>query len=160
MATQPTLQDLFTSHSLEAQLRNANPWWRNERQFGIPPFRRWAFDVLQRGVKRPLAPVTVLRGPRQIGKTTLVAQLIDSLLAEGMDARRIFRVQFDDLPELRRLPQPILETKGFDEREEIKKSAAERWVNAVNADGGFGVWAYAIAKKVSDVPVLISSAAH
>ncbi len=54
----------------------------------------------------------------------------------------------------------ILETKGFDEREDIKKSAAERWVNAVNADGGFGVWTYAIAKKVSDVPALISSAAH
>ena len=54
----------------------------------------------------------------------------------------------------------ILETKGFDELEDIKKSAAERWVNAVNADGGFGVWTYAIAKKVSDVPALISSAAH
>lgn len=106
---QPTLQNLFTSGSLEAQLRNANPWWRGERQYDIPPFRRWAFDVLRRGVKRPLAPVTVLRGPRQIGKTTLVAQLIDSLLAEGVDARRVFRVQFDDLPELRKLPQPILD---------------------------------------------------
>lgn len=109
MAVQRTLENLFTSGSLEAQLRNANPWWRGERQFDIPPFRRWAFEVLQRGVKRPLAPVTVLRGPRQIGKTTLVAQLIDSLLAEGMDARRIFRIQFDDLPELRKLPQPILD---------------------------------------------------
>ena len=41
-----------------------------------------------------------------------------------------------------------------------EQSAAERWVNAVNADGGFGVWTYAVAKKVSDVPALISSAAH
>lgn len=103
------LSDLFTSTSLEAQLRNANPWWRGERQYGIPTIRRWAFDVLLRGVKRPLAPVTVLRGPRQIGKTTLVGQVMDSLLNEGVDPRRIFRVQFDDLPELRRLPQPILD---------------------------------------------------
>ena len=54
----------------------------------------------------------------------------------------------------------ILETKGFDELEDIKKSAAERWINAVNADGTFGVWTYAIAKKVSDVPALITSATH
>jgi hypothetical protein len=103
------LADLFTSTSLEAQLRNANPWWRGERQFGLPATRRWAFDVLMRGVKRPIAPVTVLRGPRQIGKTTLVAQIVGQLLDEGMDPRRIFRVQFDDLPDLRRLPQPILD---------------------------------------------------
>lgn len=106
---QLTLQNLFASTSLEVQLRNANPWWRGERLFGIPPIRRWAFEVLRRGVKRPLAPVTVLRGPRQIGKTTLVAQLIDDLLTEGIDARRVFRVQFDDLPDLRRLSQPILD---------------------------------------------------
>jgi hypothetical protein len=106
---QLTLQGLFASSSLEAQLRNANPWWRGDRPYGIPPIRRWAFEVLQRGIKRPLAPVTVLRGPRQIGKTTLVLQLIDSLLGEGVDPRWIFRLQFDDLPELRRLPQPILD---------------------------------------------------
>ncbi len=89
---QLTLQNLFASTSLEVQLRNANPWWRGERLFEIPPIRRWAFEVLLRGVKRPLAPVTVLRGPRQIGKTTLVVQLLDYLLTEGMDARRVFRV--------------------------------------------------------------------
>lgn len=106
---QLTLQNQFASSSLEAQLRNANPWWRGERVFGIPPIRRWAFDVLRRGVKRPLAPVTVLRGPRQIGKTTLLNQLIDEFLSDGMDSRRIFRVQFDDLPDLRKLSQPILD---------------------------------------------------
>ncbi len=36
----------------------------------------------------------------------------------------------------------ILETKGFDERKEIKQAAAERWVSAVNADGSFGRWAF------------------
>ena len=28
----------------------------------------------------------------------------------------------------------ILETKGFDEREEVKRAAAERWVAAVNTE--------------------------
>jgi len=50
----------------------------------------------------------------------------------------------------------ILETKGFDELEEVKREAAERWVRAVNAEGSFGVWHYAIAKQVSDVPKLLS----
>jgi len=49
----------------------------------------------------------------------------------------------------------ILETKGYDPLEEVKRAAAERWVAAVNADGTFGRWRYALAKKVSDIPQLI-----
>ncbi|BFU95288.1 MAG: hypothetical protein NTNFB02_20100 [Nitrospira sp.] len=49
----------------------------------------------------------------------------------------------------------ILETKGYDPLEEVKRAAAERWVAAVNADGTHGSWRYAVAKKVADVPVLL-----
>ena len=49
----------------------------------------------------------------------------------------------------------ILETKGYDLLEEVKRAAAERWVSAVNADGNYGKWRYAVAKKVSDVPDLL-----
>lgn len=122
MNRQFTLQNLLTSSSLEAQLRNANPWWRGEKLFGVPPIRRWAFEVLLRGIERPIAPVTVLRGPRQIGKTTLVTQIVDDLLAKGVDPRRIFRVQFDDLPELRRLPQPILDLAQWYADEILERS--------------------------------------
>ena len=51
----------------------------------------------------------------------------------------------------------ILETKGYDPLEEVKHAAAGRWVSAVNADGTFGQWGYAIAKKVSDVPKILKS---
>jgi len=54
----------------------------------------------------------------------------------------------------------ILETKGFDEREEVKRAAAERWAAAVNADGSYGKWAYALAKKPAEVPELIEAAAN
>ncbi|MBI3736153.1 DEAD/DEAH box helicase family protein [Candidatus Sumerlaeota bacterium] len=47
--------------------------------------------------------------------------------------------------------QVILETKGFDPLEEIKKQAAERWVAAVNADGTYGRWAYRLVKHPSDI---------
>jgi type III restriction enzyme len=55
--------------------------------------------------------------------------------------------------------QLILETKGFDPLEEVKRHAAERWVAAVNSDGAYGAWKYALAKRPTEVPKLISEAA-
>ena len=69
---------------LEATVRDANPWWRGERQFGIPAMRRWAFNPVMRGLKSGLTPAVVLRGPRQIGKTTLLSQVIEQLISEGV----------------------------------------------------------------------------
>ena len=54
----------------------------------------------------------------------------------------------------------ILETKGFDPLEEVKPAAAERWVAAVNADGTYGRWVYAIAKKTTEVSSPVSEAAR
>jgi len=53
----------------------------------------------------------------------------------------------------------ILETKGFDENADIKVQAAHRWVSAVNADGTFGIWRYAIARRLEEVPKLLDEAA-
>ena len=51
----------------------------------------------------------------------------------------------------------IFEVKGFDELEEFKKAAAQRWVDAVNAEGSYGVWAYRIAKDVSAVTDILDA---
>ncbi len=75
----------------------------------LQPVRRWAYDSLLRGLHSQLAPVIVLRGPRQVGKSTLQAQVIDELLRTGVDARHILRVQFDDVRALHKREQPILE---------------------------------------------------
>jgi type III restriction enzyme len=53
----------------------------------------------------------------------------------------------------------ILETKGYDPLAEVKFAAAERWVNAVNAEGSHGRWSFAVAKKTTEVASLISAAA-
>lgn len=53
----------------------------------------------------------------------------------------------------------ILETKGYDPLEDVKRAAAERWVAAVNADGSYGRWQYALAKKVADVPGILDKVA-
>jgi predicted AAA+ superfamily ATPase len=93
----------------ERVLRDSNPWWRHEKLFGVPLVRRWAFEPTLKGLRRGLAPVTVLRGPRQVGKTTLLNQIVETLLSDGIAPKRIFRVQFDDIPQLARLKTPILD---------------------------------------------------
>ena len=53
----------------------------------------------------------------------------------------------------------ILETKGYDEREPVKRAAAHRWVDAVNAEGSFGAWSYVVARNPNEVPGVINEAA-
>ncbi|RJP37069.1 MAG: ATP-binding protein [Phycisphaerales bacterium] len=106
---QSTIEDLILTRGLDAVIRNANPWWAGVDRLDVPPFRRWPFDAVLHGLKKGLAPSVVLRGPRQVGKTTLLNQVIDHLLSEGVDPALIFRLQFDDLPDLRRLTMPIIE---------------------------------------------------
>jgi len=70
----------------------------------------------------------------------------------------------DDVPDfiVRLAAEPprhlILETKGYDELEEVKRHAAERWVAALNAEGSFGLWSYAMAKKPADVRTILDRA--
>jgi len=58
-----------------------------------------------------------------------------------------FIVRFRDRPSF----HLVLETKGFDPKVDVKQAAAERWVAAVNADGRYGSWAFALARSVAQV---------
>lgn len=51
----------------------------------------------------------------------------------------------------------ILEVKGWDPLEDVKRAAAERWVAAVNADGQYGQWRYAVAKRPEEVNRLLDA---
>lgn len=96
------------SAELEQLLRAANPWWEGKPGRVLPALKRWLFDEVVRGLERGLAPVIALRGPRQVGKTTLQEQVIAHLVSVGVNPRRIFRVQFDQLLPLQRLELPVL----------------------------------------------------
>jgi hypothetical protein len=99
----------WLSEELEHHLRSTNPWWQGKPMRPLPPFRRWLFEPALQRLKTGLAPVTVLRGPRQVGKTTLQEQIIDHLLRqENVNPRRILRVQFDGIPSLAGFQDPIL----------------------------------------------------
>jgi predicted AAA+ superfamily ATPase len=88
-----------------------NPWWQGQPMPPLPKFRRWPFDKIMLRLRQPIAPILVIRGPRQIGKTTLQQQVVSQLLADGVSPKQIFRIQFDDLPSLTQIEashEPIL----------------------------------------------------
>src|SRR5208282_4191692 len=66
---------------VEAVLRASNPWWDGQPGRPVPPFRRWPFEmILRRLTDKTRLPAIVLRGPRQVGKTTLQEQIIEKLI--------------------------------------------------------------------------------
>lgn len=94
--------------ALTDDLRRLNPWWDGRPAPRTPPFHRWLFGRLQRLLAAGLTPAVVLRGPRRVGKTVLVRQVIERLLADGVEATRILYVPFDEIATLGRLQDPIL----------------------------------------------------
>jgi hypothetical protein len=105
---------------VESNLRRLNPYWSGNPLPQTPPVKRWAFSLAKQRLQSGLAKATVLRGPRQIGKSTLIRQIIESLLEEGVQPSRILYVQFDELPELFKLSQPILTLADWFEKNILK----------------------------------------
>jgi hypothetical protein len=117
MPAEPREQQLDMSSGalpprLATDLQQQNPWWSARPLPPLPAFKRWAYAPLLKRISRepPLARINVLRGPRQIGKTTLQFQLIEHLLKSGVAPERILRVQFDELPSFKPIAEkePIL----------------------------------------------------
>jgi len=97
---------LNTKNDLLGVLRQFNPWWRGDQQSGLPDWKRAAFGEVKRWVRNPPAPRAILlSGARQIGKTTLLLQTIDSLLEEGVPPGQILYATFD---------HPLLKLAGLD----------------------------------------------
>lgn len=92
----------ITKTDIYAILRRLNPWWRGEAITGLPVWKRFAFQELEKWIKKPpVHRAVLLGGSRQIGKTTLLLQAIQSLLEAGTKPNQILYVTFD---------HPILKT--------------------------------------------------
>lgn len=108
---------------LELALRRMNPWWVGDPPPLLPPYRRHLVGQIRRRLDARLAPIVVVRGARQIGKTTSQLQILSDLLAEGTPPRNIFRVQFDDLSALDAIGQdPILRLIDWYEQSVLGKT--------------------------------------
>lgn len=77
-------------------LREYNPWWNTEVVPDIPKWKRAVFSELKGWIFKPPAHrAVILSGARQVGKTTLFLQLIQSLIDNGMNPGSILYVTFD-----------------------------------------------------------------
>lgn len=102
------LSPIQLPNALVRDLQRMNPWWEGKALPLLPSTRRHLAEQIHRRLQLRLAPAVVVRGPRQIGKTTAQLQVLQDFLESGVPPRNIFRVQTDELPALAGTSEPIL----------------------------------------------------
>ncbi|MBI4802604.1 MAG: ATP-binding protein [Elusimicrobia bacterium] len=102
---------------LSENIRSLNPWWSDEAAPTVPSFHRWIFKRLNHMLHEGLTPATVLRGPRRVGKTVILRQIIEDLLGSAVIPSRILYLPFDELPTMQGIQEPILTVARWFERE-------------------------------------------
>src|SRR3989338_1902801 len=90
-----TTRDNLENISVEAILTPYNPWWKSgevkTEDFKRPIFHKIFKDLLN------LKQIISITGPRRVGKTTLLKQIIQSLILEqNIEPSRIIYFSFDD----------------------------------------------------------------
>ena len=108
--------DSWLSPQLVADLRRFNPWWEGAPMPLQPQTRRHLVAQIRRRLDAEIAPIIVVRGPRQVGKTTAQFQIIADLLDEGVPPTSILRVQFDELASLKKIGDPVIAISRWFER--------------------------------------------
>lgn len=104
--TQKYLQALGI-HNLRQALIEYNPWWRT-KSFSIsniPNFKRDAFAQAMRHTEANHGLALLINGPRRVGKTTIINQIIRCLIEDKkIPTNRILFFSLDD-PIIQQLPQ-------------------------------------------------------
>lgn len=80
-------------------LRKYNPWWINPAAIKdeCKPQKRLAYDEALRIMKHnTIRRFAVLSGARRVGKTTIMYQMINNLIENGINTRNILYVSFDN----------------------------------------------------------------
>ncbi len=77
--------------------RPYNPWWQSaKRTFpGTPQFRRPIFNQIRNDIQH-VPQIISITGPRRVGKSTLLIQLIEDLIRSNISADRLLYYSFDD----------------------------------------------------------------
>lgn len=81
------------------QLRAWNPWWEKGiegiKRYDIPSFKREIYQSVKTQFEKGKQIVSIV-GMRQIGKSTIMRQMIRDLLSAGVPPESIFYISFDD----------------------------------------------------------------
>ncbi|MDP2586582.1 MAG: ATP-binding protein [Candidatus Komeilibacteria bacterium] len=94
-------------HSLQQALVAYNPWWKTKSfsVLGVPDFKRDAFIQAMRHTEANHGLALLINGPRRVGKTTIINQVIRCLIEEKkVPVNRILFFSLDD-PLIQQLPQ-------------------------------------------------------
>ena len=77
-----------------------NEWWEREAisRDKAREYRRKIFPIILDTFNR-YRQIIILTGLRRVGKTTLMFQIIENLLKQGVNARKIFYYSFDEMVE-------------------------------------------------------------
>ncbi len=78
-------------------LNRYNPWWENKPipPSKISPFKRGDFYFLKKSLER--REISSIMGPRRVGKTILMHQLIQHLIESKVDPKRIVYLSIDEV---------------------------------------------------------------
>ena len=90
---------MITSNENILKLLSAtNPWWKTgtvTKDFAKPS-KRFAYHEAMKILEHPdIRRTVILTGARRIGKTTIMYQMIDALLKNGVEPTRIVYISFD-----------------------------------------------------------------
>lgn len=78
-------------------LRDLNPWWGEPAEVRPhpPAYRRPLIQEMAERLRAPKGLIEIVRGPRQVGKTTGIYQIIQDLIARGARGTDLLLVRFD-----------------------------------------------------------------
>ncbi len=80
-------------------LRQYNPWWRNPatiKEESKPQRRLAYYEAIKMILHKTIRRFTVLSGARRVGKTTIMYQMMECLIEEGISPKNILYVSFDN----------------------------------------------------------------
>jgi len=110
--------EISTQNPTEIQngLRSFNPWWQGVKPV-VKTFRRHAFSNAWQAISdNSMNRAVLLVGPRRVGKTTILMQLVEAFLSSGVPAAQIMYVSLD---------HPLLRNVTIDALVKIYAEAAE-----------------------------------
>ena len=99
---------ITSSENLLKVMSATNPWWKTGRltESFAKPVKRFAYHEGMKILQHPdIRRMVLLTGARRIGKTTIMYQMIENLLEQGVAPNRIVYISFD---------HPLLKLCRFD----------------------------------------------
>lgn len=90
---------IVTEEQVIKVLRQYNPWWRSPsaiREESKPQRRLAYYEALRMIKHRTIRRFAVLSGARRVGKTTIMYQMMETLMDEGVSSKNILYVSFDN----------------------------------------------------------------